>query len=305
MPADVVKNTYLARYNDIESVRAIFEANRGKIGALIIEPIAGNMGLVPATNEFLSGLRRLCDENGAVLIFDEVMSGFRASRRGSFEFNGIKADLVTFGKVIGGGCPAAAFGGRAAIMDCLSPLGAVYQAGTLSGNPVAMAAGIASLSKIFADDGLYAELSKKANLLMRGFAEAAKKHGIALQTTVRGSMFGFFFNQNEVKNYDDALKSDVNLYAKFHANMLKRGVYLAPSQFETGFVCKAMSDEDIVFAVRAADESFDEITDEMHDEHERMQGVKARIAELEERLKEAKLEREKIKEQIKNSWGFV
>nr|WP_314399933.1 glutamate-1-semialdehyde 2,1-aminomutase [uncultured Campylobacter sp.] len=305
VPADVVKNTYLARYNDLESVRAIFEANKGKIGALIIEPIAGNMGLVPASNEFLSGLRRLCDENGAVLIFDEVMSGFRASRRGSFEFNGIKADLVTFGKVIGGGCPAAAFGGRAAIMDCLSPLGAVYQAGTLSGNPVAMAAGIASLSKIFADDGLYAELSKKANLLMRGFAEAAKKHGIALQTTVRGSMFGFFFNQNEVKNYDDALKSDVNLYAKFHANMLKRGVYLAPSQFETGFVCKAMSDEDIVFAVRAADESFDEITDEMHDEHERMQGVKARIAELEERLKEAKLEREKIKEQIKNSWGFV
>jgi len=305
VPADVVKNTYLARYNDIESVRAIFEANRGKIGALIIEPIAGNMGLVPADNEFLSEIRRLCDENGAVLIFDEVMSGFRASRHGSFEFNGIEADLVTFGKVIGGGCPAAAFGGKAAIMDCLSPEGAVYQAGTLSGNPVAMAAGIASLSKIFADNELYGRLNKLAVLFAHGLKSVATKHGIALQTTARGSMFGFFFTANEVKNYDDALKSDVKLYAKFHAKMLEKGVYLAPSQFETGFICDAMSEEDIKFAIKAADESFAEIAAESTSENEEMREVKARIADLEERLKEARKEREAIQERMKNSWGFA
>ncbi|MGP1485057.1 MAG: glutamate-1-semialdehyde 2,1-aminomutase [Campylobacter sp.] len=259
VPADVVKNTYLAKYNDIKSVERIFDANKGKIGALIIEPIAGNMGLVPADVEFLKELRAICDKNRAVLIFDEVMSGFRASKYGSFKFNGIIADLVTFGKVIGGGCPVAAFGGKREIMDCLSPDGAVYQAGTLSGNPVAMAAGIASLSKIFSDEGLYDELESKANALMDGFKQAAKANSITLQTTVRGSMFGFFFNENLVKNYDDALKSDTNLYAKFHAKMLKKGVYLAPSQFETGFICKAMSDDDIKFAINAARESFDEI----------------------------------------------
>ena len=305
VPADVVKNTYLARYNDIESVRAIFEANPGKIGALIIEPIAGNMGLVPADNEFLSELRRICDQNGAVLIFDEVMSGFRASRHGSFEFNGIEADLVTFGKVIGGGCPAAAFGGKAAIMDCLSPEGAVYQAGTLSGNPVAMAAGIASLSKIFADHNLYDRLNKLAVLFAHGLKSVAAKYGIALQTTVRGSMFGFFFTASEVKNYDDALKSDVKLYAKFHAKMLEKGVYLAPSQFETGFICDAMSEEDIKFAIKAADESFAEIVAQNASENEEMREVKARIADLEERLKEARKEREAIQERMKNSWGFA
>ena len=247
----------------------------------------------------------LCNENGAVLIFDEVMSGFRASRHGSFEFNDIEADLVTFGKVIGGGCPAAAFGGKAAIMDCLSPEGAVYQAGTLSGNPVAMAAGIASLSKIFADNELYERLNKLAVLLAHGLKSVAVKHGIALQTTVRGSMFGFFFTASEVKNYDDALKSDTKLYAKFHAKMLKKGVYLAPSQFETGFICAAMNEEDIRFAVRAADESFDEISAEMAGDNEKMREIKARITELEERLKEARQEREAIQEQIKNSWGFA
>lgn len=259
VPADVVKNTYLARYNDIKSVEQIFKANANKIGVVIIEPIAGNMGLVPATNEFLISLRKLCDENGAVLIFDEVMSGFRASKLGSFKFNQVQADLVTFGKVIGGGCPAAAFGGKAEIMNCLSPDGTVYQAGTLSGNPVAMAAGIASLSKIFKNDNIYDELEIKANMLMNGFKDAASKHGIDLQICVRGSMFGFFFNKNLVVNYDDALKSDTKMYAKFHAAMLKRGVYLAPSQFETGFICTVMSEENIKFAIKMADESFIEI----------------------------------------------
>ncbi|QPH87714.1 glutamate-1-semialdehyde 2,1-aminomutase [Campylobacter concisus] len=259
VPQDVVKNTYLAVYNDIESVKAIFENNKDKIGVVIIEPIAGNMGLVPADKKFLEELRALCDKFGAVLILDEVMSGFRASRLGSYPFHEVDADLITFGKVIGGGMNVAAFGGKAKIMDCLSPDGAVYQAGTLSGNPVAMSAGIAAISKINSDPNLYARLEKLATKLMAGFKEAAKSVGITIQTDVRGSMFGYFFTDHAVKNYDDALKSDTKLFAKFHQAMLKRGIYLAPSQFETGFVCDAMSEADIDLAVNAAKEAFLEI----------------------------------------------
>ena len=259
VPQDVVKNTYLAVYNDIESVKAIFENNKEKIGVVIIEPIAGNMGLVPADKKFLRELRELCDKFGAVLILDEVMSGFRASRLGSYPFHEVDADLVTFGKVIGGGMNVAAFGGKAEIMDCLSPEGAVYQAGTLSGNPVAMSAGIAAISKINSDANLYARLEKLALKLMDGFKEAAKSAGITIQAEVRGSMFGYFFTEHAVKNYDDALKSDTKLFAKFHQAMLRRGIYLAPSQFETGFVCDAMSEADIDLAVNAAKEAFLEI----------------------------------------------
>ena len=259
VPQDVVKNTFLAIYNDIESVKAIFENNKDKIGVVIIEPIAGNMGLVPADKKFLQELRALCDKFGAVLILDEVMSGFRASRLGSYPFHEVDADLVTFGKVIGGGMNVAAFGGKAEIMDCLSPEGAVYQAGTLSGNPVAMSAGIAAISKINSDVNLYARLEKLAKKLMDGFKEAAKSAGIAIQTEVRGSMFGYFFTDHVVKNYDDALKSDTKLFAKFHQAMLRRGIYLAPSQFETGFICDAMSEADIDLAVNAAKEAFLEI----------------------------------------------
>jgi len=259
VPQDVVKNTFLAIYNDIESVKAIFENNKDKIGVVIIEPIAGNMGLVPADKKFLQELRALCDKFGAVLILDEVMSGFRASRLGSYPFHEVDADLVTFGKVIGGGMNVAAFGGKAEIMDCLSPEGAVYQAGTLSGNPVAMSAGIAAISKINNDVNLYARLEKLAKKLMDGFKEAAKSAGIAIQTDVRGSMFGYFFTDHVVKNYDDALKSDTKLFAKFHQAMLRRGIYLAPSQFETGFICDAMSEADIDLAVSAAKEAFLEI----------------------------------------------
>ena len=259
VPQDVVKNTYLAVYNDIQSVKAIFENNKDKIGVVIIEPIAGNMGLVPADKKFLHELRELCDKFGAVLILDEVMSGFRASRLGSYPFHEVDADLVTFGKVIGGGMNVAAFGGKAEIMDCLSPEGAVYQAGTLSGNPVAMSAGIAAISKINSDANLYARLEKLALKLMDGFKEAAKSAGITIQTEVRGSMFGYFFTEHAVKNYDDALKSDTKLFAKFHQAMLRRGIYLAPSQFETGFICDAMSEADIDLAVNAAKEAFLEI----------------------------------------------
>ena len=259
VPQDVVKNTFLAIYNDIESVKAIFENNKDKIGVVIIEPIAGNMGLVPADKKFLRELRELCDKFGAVLILDEVMSGFRASRLGSYPFHEVDADLVTFGKVIGGGMNVAAFGGKAEIMDCLSPEGAVYQAGTLSGNPVAMSAGIAAISKINNDANLYARLEKLAKRLMEGFKEAAKSAGITIQTEVRGSMFGYFFTEHAVKNYDDALKSDTKLFAKFHQAMLRRGIYLAPSQFETGFICDAMSEADIDIAISAAKEAFLEI----------------------------------------------
>jgi len=259
VPQDVVKNTFLAIYNDIESVKAIFENNKDKIGVVIIEPIAGNMGLVPADKKFLEELRELCDKFGAVLILDEVMSGFRASRLGSYPFHEVDADLITFGKVIGGGMNVAAFGGKAKIMDCLSPEGAVYQAGTLSGNPVAMSAGIAAISKINNDVNLYARLEKLAKKLMEGFKEAAKSAGIAIQTDVRGSMFGYFFTEHAVKNYDDALKSDTKLFAKFHQAMLRRGIYLAPSQFETGFICDAMSEADIDLAINAAKEAFLEI----------------------------------------------
>ena len=259
VPQDVVKNTFLAIYNDIESVKAIFENNKDKIGVVIIEPIAGNMGLVPADKKFLHELRELCDKFGAVLILDEVMSGFRASRLGSYPFHEVDADLITFGKVIGGGMNVAAFGGKAKIMDCLSPEGAVYQAGTLSGNPVAMSAGIAAISKINSDANLYARLEKLALKLMDGFKEAAKSAGITIQTEVRGSMFGYFFTEHAVKNYDDALKSDTKLFAKFHQAMLRRGIYLAPSQFETGFICDAMSEADIDLAINAAKEAFLEI----------------------------------------------
>ena len=259
VPQDVVKNTFLAIYNDIESVKAIFENNKDKIGVVIIEPIAGNMGLVPGDKKFLEELRALCDKFGAVLILDEVMSGFRTSKLGSYPFHEVEADLITFGKVIGGGMNVAALGGKAEIMDCLSPEGAVYQAGTLSGNPVAMSAGIAAISKINSDVNLYARLEKLAKKLMDGFKEAAKSAGIAIQTDVRGSMFGYFFTEHAVKNYDDALKSDTKLFAKFHQAMLKRGIYLAPSQFETGFICDAMSEADIDLAINAAKEAFLEI----------------------------------------------
>ena len=259
VPQDVVKNTFLAIYNDTQSVKAIFENNKDKIGVVIIEPIAGNMGLVPADKKFLQELRALCDKFGAVLILDEVMSGFRASRLGSYPLHEVDADLITFGKVIGGGMNVAAFGGKAKIMDCLSPEGAVYQAGTLSGNPVAMSAGIAAISKINSDVNLYARLEKLAKKLMEGFKEAAKSAGITIQTEVRGSMFGYFFTEHTVKNYDDALKSDTKLFAKFHQAMLRRGIYLAPSQFETGFICDAMSEADIDLAISAAKEAFLEI----------------------------------------------
>lgn len=252
---DLAKHTLVASYNNIKSVEALFDTHKD-IACVIIEPIAGNMGLVPAKAQFLEKLAGLCKKHGTLLIFDEVMSGFRASLKGSFGINGIKADLVTFGKVIGGGLPAAAFAGRAEIMDLLSPLGGVYQAGTLSGNPLAMAAGIASLKKAMKDKMLYTRLGELGERLMKGFKEGANLKNIALQTTCIGSMFGFFFNENEVLNYQDALKSNLKLFAKFHQAMLKKGVYLACSQFEIGFICDKMDKNLIDEVSEKAYESF-------------------------------------------------
>lgn len=254
VPQDIVKNTHLAIYNDIDSVKKCFE--QAEIGVVIIEPIAGNMGLVPAKLEFLKQLREICTENNAILIFDEVMSGFRASELGSYKLNQIKADMVTFGKVIGGGMSAAAFAGRDEIMDMVSPLGGVYQAGTLSGNPVAMAAGHACLSKIFVNKTLYDELEKKAKFITNELMANAAKKGIGLQTCVRGSMWGFFFNDEAVTNYTDALRSDTKMFARFHNEMLKRGIYLAPSQFETCFVCEKLSQNSLEKTAQAIKESF-------------------------------------------------
>ena len=256
VPADLTKHTLLAKYNDIQSVKRCFE-NSNNISSVIIEPIAGNMGLVPADKEFLTNLKKLCEENGALLIFDEVMSGFRASLKGASGIYGIDADILTFGKVIGGGMPVGAFGAKKEIMDELSPDGPIYQAGTLSGNPIAMSAGLASLNKLISSkDTLYDNLEHLAKRLVNGFKESAKAHNIPLQVDARGSMFGFFFNENEVKNFDDALKSDTKRFAKFHQLMLQRGVYLACSQFETGFISTVMDEKMIDEVVKKADEVF-------------------------------------------------
>lgn len=259
VPKDFSKHTLVARYNDIQSVKDCIQKSTG-VGAIIIEPIAGNMGLVPAKKEFLAELRELCTKHNIVLILDEVMSGFRASSSGSYGIYGIKGDLVTFGKVIGGGMPVGAFGGSEEIMNLLSPNGAVYQAGTLSGNPVAMSAGLASLYKIKQNPKLYEKLERLALKLTEGLKKICEEFKIPLQTCVRGSMFGFFFNENEVKNFEDALKSDTKMFAKFHQGMLNKGVYFACSQFETGFICDCMDEAMIDSVLERACEVLREIS---------------------------------------------
>ena len=258
VPADLTKHTLLAKYNDIKSVKECFK-NSKNIACIIIEPIAGNMGFVPADAKFLEELRVLCDKHGTLLIFDEVMSGFRASLKGAQGIYTTVPDLVTFGKVIGGGMPVGAFGGRAEIMDKLSPDGPVYQAGTLSGNPVAMAAGLASLEQIMEDETLHVRLEKKAKRLVEGLKDAAEVSGITLQVAAIGSMFGFFFNDKPVKNFDDALKSNTACFAAFHQGMLREGFYFACSQFETGFISDAITDEMIEETIEAAIKVFEEI----------------------------------------------
>ncbi|MDQ7068263.1 MAG: glutamate-1-semialdehyde 2,1-aminomutase [Sulfurimonas sp.] len=258
VPADFTKHTLLAEYNDIQSVKKCFE-DSSDIACVIIEPIAGNMGLVPADKEFLHELRKLCSENGALLIFDEVMSGFRASINGAESLTGVKPDLVTLGKVIGGGMPVGAFGGRKDIMSQLSPDGPVYQAGTLSGNPVAMAAGFAALTKLKKNARVMTVLEERAKTLVNGMQKVAADLGIAMQVDVRGSMFGFFFNDKPVKNFSDAGRSDAEMFAAFHAGMLREGFYFACSLYETGFISTATTDVMIEETIKAVEKVLKEI----------------------------------------------
>lgn len=259
VPADFTKHTLLADYNDIESVKKCF-ADSSDIACVILEPIAGNMGFVPADVEFLKELRELCDANGALLIFDEVMSGFRATLNGAESIVNVKPDIVTLGKVIGAGMPVGAFGARAEIMAKLSPEGPVYQAGTLSGNPIAMTAGYVALKKLKDNPEIIETLQARAKKLTQGMQEEAKKCGITMQVDVRGSMFGFFFNNNVVKNFADACNSDAELFAKFHSMMLDEGFYFACSLYETGFISTAITDEMIDEAIQASARVFKKIT---------------------------------------------
>jgi len=259
VPADFTKHTLLAEYNNIQSVKKCF-TDSSDIACVIIEPIAGNMGLVPADKEFLLELRKLCDDNGTLLIFDEVMSGFRATINGAESTTGVSPDILTLGKVIGGGMPVGAFGARAEIMNVLSPDGPVYQAGTLSGNPVAMAAGLAALTKLKANARVMAVLQERATRLVEGIQKEAAACGITMQIDVRGSMFGFFFNEKPVKNFADAAASDAGLFAKFHSSMLDAGFYFACSLYETGFISTATTDAMIEDTIAASAKIFKEIT---------------------------------------------
>ena len=252
-------DTLLADYNDIDSVKKIMSLNKGEIAAVIIEPIAGNMGVVKAKDEFIKELRAICDEEKIVLIFDEVMSGFRVAAGGAQEILGIKPDLSTFGKIIGGGLPVGAFGGKREIMEKLSPSGPVYQAGTLSGNPLAMAAGFAALKHIKDNPGIYKDLEEKSAYLEKGFKENLKAIGKNYAMNRVGSMMCMFFTENLVDDFKSAVKSDTSLYGKYFHEMLKRGIYLAPAQFEALFVSTAHSKEDLDKTIRAHREGLGKI----------------------------------------------
>ncbi|MGJ0311397.1 glutamate-1-semialdehyde 2,1-aminomutase [Aliarcobacter cryaerophilus] len=253
VPEDLTKHTLLCEYNNIEQLKKCFEES-SDIACIIIEPIAGNMGLVPATNEFLATCRELCDKHGALLIFDEVMSGFRASLKGASGILDVQADILTFGKVIGAGMPVGAFAASKEIMSHLSPEGKIYQAGTLSGNPVAMAAGLVSLKKLKKDSEIYDVLGKKAKRLVDGLKRVAIENEIPLQVNTRGSMFGFFFCEKEPKNFKEVGLCNFERFATFHREMLKRGFYFACSQYEAGFICTKITNKMIDDCIKAANE---------------------------------------------------
>ena len=244
VPASFVEHTLLADFNNLESVTDLFDDYGPEIAAVVLEPVAGNMGMVVPDLDFLKGLRNLCDVHGSLLVFDEVMTGFRVDYGGAQEIFGIIPDMTIFGKVIGGGLPVGAYGGRQDVMLTVAPAGPVYQAGTLSGNPLAVAAGRKTLEILQAPD-IYAELSQKSNWLIDEMQQSAGQNGIPLQTNVMGGMFGFFFAEKPVRNYQDAAESDQDRFRKFFMGMLKEGIYLAPSAFESGFISMAHTEEDL------------------------------------------------------------
>jgi glutamate-1-semialdehyde 2,1-aminomutase len=259
VPAATTADTLVAPYNDVSAVRALFERFPSEIAAVIVEPVAGNMGCVPPAPGFLAGLRSITQESGALLIFDEVMTGFRVAYGGAQQRYGILPDLTCLGKIVGGGLPAAAYGGRRDILSLVAPAGPVYQAGTLSGNPLAMAAGTAQLELLRAP-GVYAQLETRSAELVAGLEEAARDARVPIYATRVGSMFCVFFSAEPVTDEASAKRSDTAEFATYFRAMLDRGVYLAPSQFEAGFVSLALSPDDVARTVAAAREAFAEIT---------------------------------------------
>ncbi len=254
VPEDFAKHTLIAQYNDIDSVKALAKENKGQIACLLVEPVAGNMGLVLPKDGFLADLRKVCDEEGIVLLFDEVITGFRMARGGAQEYYGVTPDITTLGKIIGGGLPVGAFGGKREIMSMMSPIGPVYQAGTLSGNPLATAAGIKMLTKL-SEPGFYKELKAKADTLFDGFQDNCKKLGLNYAFNRVESLSCMFFTDGRVDSFSDAMKSDTKKYAKFFHGMLDRGINVAPSQFEALFVSSAHTADDIEKTIKAHYES--------------------------------------------------
>ncbi|SHF68663.1 glutamate-1-semialdehyde 2,1-aminomutase [Microbulbifer donghaiensis] len=252
VPASLADHTITLNYNDADGVRKCFDEIGDQIACIIVEPVAGNMNCIPPLPGFLETLREVCDQHGALLIIDEVMTGFRVSLTGAQGHYGIEADLTTLGKVIGGGMPVGAFGGKREIMEKIAPLGPVYQAGTLSGNPMAMVAGLETL-RLVQEPGLYEELTAKTDRLVEGVLAAAREAGIPLTANKAGSMFGFFFTDTpQVSNYQQVMACDTERFNRFFHGMLEEGVYLAPASYEAGFMSAAHSDEDIEQTIAAA-----------------------------------------------------
>jgi glutamate-1-semialdehyde 2,1-aminomutase len=255
VPASAVENTIVVPFNDLSAVATALNEHSRRIAAIIVEPIAGNIGVVPPAPGFLQGLQELARENGALLIFDEVITGFRVGRGGAQGLYGIRPDLTCLGKIIGGGLPVGVYGGRRDIMSMVAPVGPVYQAGTLSGNPIAMAAGITTL-KILRDTDPYPELERRTAALTSGLADAARRAGVATTINRVGSMFTTFFTSTAVSDYATARTSDTSAYARFFHRLLENGIYLAPSQFEAAFVSTAHSDADLEQTISAARQGF-------------------------------------------------
>ncbi|MEG1602191.1 MAG: glutamate-1-semialdehyde 2,1-aminomutase [Cloacibacillus sp.] len=254
VPAETAAATLTCRYNDLDAVKAIFAAHKGEIAAVIVEPVGANMGVVPPAEGFLEGLRRVTKEDGALLIFDEVITGFRLSIHCASAYFGITPDMWTFGKIIGGGLPVGAYGGRRDVMSMVAPIGPVYQAGTLSGNPVAMAAGLAALSALRENPLIYGELEVRGERLRKGLRLIFEKQGLPACVQGEGSLSTVFFTEGPVMNYDDASKSDTERYARFWRGMAERGILMAPSQFEALFISAAHTVADIEYFIASADE---------------------------------------------------
>lgn len=253
------KDTLLAPYNDLEFVKRLVEANEGEVAAIILEPVAGNMGCVLPKPGFLEGLREICDKDGIVLIFDEVMTGFRLSQGGAQQALGVKPDMTTLGKIIGGGMPVGAYGGKKEIMEYVSPEGPVYQAGTLSGNPIAMAAGLAMLRKLRDNNSIYSSLEATGNTIVSGIKDSLKTLGLSYTMNHIGSMYSLFFTQEQVVDFNSAKTCDTALFGKYFQGMLKRGVYLAPSQFESLFLSTALKQAHVDRILEANEASLKEV----------------------------------------------